>query len=280
MGATTPNIGLYKPGGGSSGLIVPDEVADVDRLNGNFDLIDAFAGSVQTWQTARNKTVKAYYGLASERATLPGPLGTGDTYQETDGQKLFWWYDGAAWVHRDTALYKVYPQGVVGTGATVADSGEVMLANSKGDVNINGIVPPGAKEVLIEIHIENAAAADFILTGKARVGGADVTGSAHNSISVASSIGSGPTRGERIGDNSWFLGRVAVSGAMVRVRITNPLSSAPRKFMDGNATDATMFTSFVQGTVQTTSALDGITLNFPTAGTTLISGHISIYALV
>lgn len=48
MGATTPNIGLYKPGGGSSGLIVPDEVADIDRLNGNFDLIDAFAGTTDS----------------------------------------------------------------------------------------------------------------------------------------------------------------------------------------------------------------------------------------
>lgn len=280
MGATTPNIGLYKPGGGSSGLIVPDEVADVDRLNGNFDLIDAFAGSVQTWQTARNKTVKAYYGLASERATLPGPLGTGDTYQETDGQKLFWWYDGAAWVHRDTALYKVYPQGVVGTGATVADSGEVMLASSKGDININGIVPPGAKEVMIEVHIENAVGGDFNITGRARSGGADVGGSAHNSISTASSIGSGPSRGESIGANTWILGRVATSGAMIRIRITNPLSTAPRKFMDGNATDATMFTYYFQGTVQTTSLLDGITLVLPAGGTTAVSGHINIYALV
>ena len=48
MGATTPNLALYKPGGGSTGTIVPDERVDIDKINGNMDLIDAFAGSVQT----------------------------------------------------------------------------------------------------------------------------------------------------------------------------------------------------------------------------------------
>ena len=43
MPAYTPFLTLYKPGGGSTGLIVPDEVVDVDRLNANADLIDAFA---------------------------------------------------------------------------------------------------------------------------------------------------------------------------------------------------------------------------------------------
>lgn len=43
MSAFTPFLNLYKPGGGSSGTITPDEVADVDRLNADFDIIDAFA---------------------------------------------------------------------------------------------------------------------------------------------------------------------------------------------------------------------------------------------
>ena len=45
MPASTPFLGLYKPGGGSTGLITPDEVVDIDRLNTNSDLIDAFAKS-------------------------------------------------------------------------------------------------------------------------------------------------------------------------------------------------------------------------------------------
>lgn len=41
MGDTTPRVGLLRPGGGSTGVHGADEFADIDGLNGNFDLIDA-----------------------------------------------------------------------------------------------------------------------------------------------------------------------------------------------------------------------------------------------
>ena len=39
----TPNLNLYLPGGGGSGTI-PDEIADIDKLNENFRTIDASLG--------------------------------------------------------------------------------------------------------------------------------------------------------------------------------------------------------------------------------------------
>lgn len=48
MPAFTPNLNLYKPGGGSSGLIVPDEVVDIDRINANMDILDEEIGALQT----------------------------------------------------------------------------------------------------------------------------------------------------------------------------------------------------------------------------------------
>lgn len=58
MGVFTPNLGLYKPGGGSSGLIEPDEAADIDKLNGNSDILDSTIGTMEstltTTQTAAN----------------------------------------------------------------------------------------------------------------------------------------------------------------------------------------------------------------------------------
>lgn len=45
MAGHTTRLNLYKPGGGSSGLILPDEAADVDKLNGNMDVIDAAVGA-------------------------------------------------------------------------------------------------------------------------------------------------------------------------------------------------------------------------------------------
>lgn len=44
MGDLTPRIALYKPGGGSTGTITPDETADIDKLNDNADILDEIAG--------------------------------------------------------------------------------------------------------------------------------------------------------------------------------------------------------------------------------------------
>lgn len=46
MGTTTPNLGMYLPGGGSTGTHGADETADVDKINGNFDLIDTAYGAM------------------------------------------------------------------------------------------------------------------------------------------------------------------------------------------------------------------------------------------
>ena len=48
MGAFTAFLNLYKPGGGSTGNITPDEVADIDKLNLNFDTIDDFASGMSS----------------------------------------------------------------------------------------------------------------------------------------------------------------------------------------------------------------------------------------
>lgn len=106
MGATTPNLGLYKPGGGSSGLITPDETADIDRLNDNFDVIDGFAGTtngrVTSLELTRTQTNRHYALPAADRTGLTG-LKRGDTFQETDGDFLFFEHNGTAWKNRTRA---------------------------------------------------------------------------------------------------------------------------------------------------------------------------------
>jgi hypothetical protein len=44
----TSHLNLAKPGGGSSGLILPDETQDIDVLNANSDKIDAWAAQVDS----------------------------------------------------------------------------------------------------------------------------------------------------------------------------------------------------------------------------------------
>ena len=47
MPAFTANLNLYLPGGGSLGIGGADEVVDVDKLNQNFQKIDAEIGNLQ-----------------------------------------------------------------------------------------------------------------------------------------------------------------------------------------------------------------------------------------
>ena len=97
MAATTPFLNLYKPGGGSTGLIVPDEVVDVDRFNANSDLIDTWAQTTDTFRLAQLTRGQQYRGLAANIGAVPSPQ-RGDTYQETDGSFLLWTYNGTTWV--------------------------------------------------------------------------------------------------------------------------------------------------------------------------------------
>lgn len=71
MPAFTPNLNLYKPGGGSTGLITPDEVVDVDRFNANLDIIDSAVKAIQD----RAAALEAQGGLVLCRPTGLGSTG-------------------------------------------------------------------------------------------------------------------------------------------------------------------------------------------------------------
>lgn len=103
MGALTPTLGLYKPGGGSSGVITPDEIVDVDKLNENSDLIDAEAASVRAALAAQVARNQQFSGPAASKGSVAG-MKRGDTYQETDGTyPNFFVYDGTNWKNRTRA---------------------------------------------------------------------------------------------------------------------------------------------------------------------------------
>lgn len=53
MAGSTARLGLYLPGGGSTGQWTPDEVADIDKLNGNFNRLDDIVGAKGVLSTAR-----------------------------------------------------------------------------------------------------------------------------------------------------------------------------------------------------------------------------------
>ena len=76
----TSKLALYKPGGGSYGTNTPDETADIDKLNDNFNKIDAAVGtSVVT------------------SSTRPASPFTGQQIYETNTKLTYVW-SGSAWL--------------------------------------------------------------------------------------------------------------------------------------------------------------------------------------
>lgn len=118
MAESTPFLNLYKPGGGSSGLILPDEVVDIDRINANMDLIDTFA---QGHGLAANRNIQ-FTGPAAALAGTTG-MKRGDTYQETDDDFQQYTYDGAGWVVNASSAPVV--------SAALAPAGSFTIGNSR-----------------------------------------------------------------------------------------------------------------------------------------------------
>ncbi len=80
MPTYTSKLNLYRPGGGSQSIGGVDEVADIDKLNGNFTLLDAaFGVTICT---------------SSTRPSSPYP---GQQIYETN-TKLSYVYSGSAWL--------------------------------------------------------------------------------------------------------------------------------------------------------------------------------------
>jgi hypothetical protein len=80
MPAYTTVLGLYKAGGGSTGQITPDEPVDIDKINGNFDLLDKAVG-LGYWSTP-TRPGQPFVGQIGLNTTL-------DTYER---------WNGTAWV--------------------------------------------------------------------------------------------------------------------------------------------------------------------------------------
>ena len=123
----TPNLNLYLPGGGGSGTI-PDEIADIDKLNENFRTIDAslgggvipelsgytprFNGNIVFARNNRKLYMESladggtldispganlHHGTSAERALFTSYATPGDVWIDTDGAQVHYVKRGAEW---------------------------------------------------------------------------------------------------------------------------------------------------------------------------------------
>lgn len=132
MAGSTPNLGLYLPGGGSTGTIVPDETADIDPLNENFRKIDTAIGDVAEQN-------RQWYGPAASIGSIPVGPKDGDTYQESDGNKVLWKRMGGLWVTNEGGAYLIRPTSVAGTGITINADGSIDLGSTGNACRVNGV---------------------------------------------------------------------------------------------------------------------------------------------
>ena len=172
MSATTPFLNLYKPGGGSTGLIVPDEVVDVDRFNTNFDSIDTWAQTTDTFRLAQLTRGQQYRGLAANIGAVASPV-KGDTYQETDGNKWTWQYDGANWISAVGNGVLIKPTSIASGGGTAVqdDDGSVSFAGVT-SASLNGVFSAKFKDYDISL-VTSAKSASANTLVRLRAAGTD-----------------------------------------------------------------------------------------------------------
>ena len=120
MSETTDFLQLVKPGGGSTGLITPPDRVDIDVLNDNSQKIDDWAEKIGN---NFNRSF-AYYGPAANIGSVTPAPKDGDTYQESDGNKILWKRVGGAWVTNEGGMYLLRPTTLV--GCTVSADGAVV----------------------------------------------------------------------------------------------------------------------------------------------------------
>lgn len=130
---------MYLPGGGSTGLILPDEVVDIDKLNSNFRIVDnllgarnipsssaysgsmdgdlvyaqdtgflhMYSGSEARLLTPRLPGARQYSGTAAERVAFAVQAKNGDLWRDTDNIGVIWAYKAGspgAWEYTGNAL--------------------------------------------------------------------------------------------------------------------------------------------------------------------------------
>lgn len=160
MSAFTSNLNLELPGGGSLGIGGSDEVADIDKLNQNFQKIDDWSEEIERVSDPNTHT-KHFKGPATGIGSVTDPT-LGDTYQETDGKKILWKYDGANWVTNEGGLYLIRPSSVDGTGVTIEPNGTVTFTSCS-TLSLNGIFTERFREYIVST----------IVTGRSGAAGTD-----------------------------------------------------------------------------------------------------------
>lgn len=275
MPAFTSFLNLYKPGGGSTGLILPDEVVDIDRINANMDLIDTFASG---WGLAADRNHQ-FYGPAAGLAGVTG-MKRGDTYKESDGSFYTWEFDGTNWLLSQGGMYLVRPTAVDGTGASINADGSVALGTGS-LCRIDGVFTSrfSAYKIIMRANFASGQETRLQLAngGTAIVAGGSYVnnGMAVNNAATFSGFNNSASQ--------WIPLTPGGNGTQhfIEIDVLNP-SASVRTLLRSSAycqnAGTQPFTAEVGGGMVTAAAVDGFQFNF-TAGPQAGSSRVAVYGL-
>lgn len=273
MGANTPTLGLYKPGGGSSGLITPDETVDIDKLNDNSDILDSEALSVRNRLAPLEDQNRQYRGPAANLTGLTG-MRLGDQYQETDVGKRLWVYDGTNWITNEGGLFLIRPTSVAGTGATLNDGGYTALAASQGNIDLLGIFSSRFDRYLVDIEIDNAATDNGALF-RLMSSGVEIATASYSGTYTEQAVGIAATKNDLVSSTSFAAGRYATNGGVITLEFFRPSKTVGSKQFLVRSQDGASYHRLGGGYLVTASAVDGLRLIL--GGVIVTTGKIKVY---
>lgn len=304
MSANTTRLSLYKPGGGSTGIIVPDEIADIDKINGNMDIIDAAAGFYICTSTTHpavpfpgqpiyeTDTRNSLYWSASTSRYVPigTPNAASDALRDAlfpvpqAGNRVFRTdkgyeqrYTGTAWVGAGGDSVLITPTSVTGTlpavaNATILSSGRVSFAGMT-KLFLNGVFSADFESYEIEVEIDSMAGDTLLLFGLA-LAGVQAAGATDYNYTRASAVGAAWTvTNSGAGSSTFNVGRCsAVDGGIAKFTLARPALAKKTRFL-ADSIDMAATREVAGGYHNLATAYDGLVF---TPATTNINGWITV----
>ena len=272
----TTSRGIVYPTTGNA--VTPLATRFADLATTTDAAIGAAIGALDTKFSGDNRQ---FYGPAASIGSVTG-MRVGDTYQESDGNKILWKFDSTNWVTNEPGLYLIRPTTI--TGMTASADGTLVLSGTPTALVVDGAFSSRFRSYRIVFQFKCSAASGIGVLMQFRRAGTNITGAGDYGQTRIS--GNGSSLSSSGGSNSNFdlvsNGGQYVAGEVV---VNNPGFNGIKSILS-NVTCATStpITNVVQGVNGGASALtplDGFRIYAATGTFDADSGNsfVKIYGL-
>lgn len=163
----------------SRGIVYPTTGNAVTPLATRFaDLATSADTAIGAVDTKFSNDNRQFYGPAASIGSVTG-MKLGDTYQESNSNKILWKYDGANWVTNEGGMYLIRPSSVTG-GLSIASDGSIVGTSLTGSHDTLGIFSSRFANYRIETYLTKSAVTENVQVN-GLVGTTSITSASHYS---------------------------------------------------------------------------------------------------